>query len=129
MEQELNVGEVLQARLKTKVRNLRALKEEAREIAENARHGDFADISRKESEGDFIALRMKKLSEEITKIEAAIARYKKDPENYGICEQCGETICPARLIAWPETRHCVPCKNNIERESPQRIQMPAYRSA
>jgi RNA polymerase-binding transcription factor DksA len=28
---------------------------------------------------------------------------------YGICEACGDAISPARLLAIPETPHCVAC--------------------
>jgi RNA polymerase-binding protein DksA len=35
---------------------------------------------------------------------------------YGICERCGSTIDPERLKIFPETRLCVSCKNEIEKE-------------
>lgn len=35
---------------------------------------------------------------------------------YGICERCGNPIDPERLKIFPETRLCVSCKNQVERE-------------
>lgn len=35
---------------------------------------------------------------------------------YGICERCGKPIEPERLQIFPETRVCVSCKNELERE-------------
>lgn len=36
---------------------------------------------------------------------------------YGICEECGETIAPARLCALPEVTTCVRCQDRLERMS------------
>jgi RNA polymerase-binding transcription factor DksA len=36
---------------------------------------------------------------------------------YGICEECGETIAPARLRALPEVTTCVRCQDRLERMS------------
>lgn len=30
---------------------------------------------------------------------------------YGICEGCGDAIAPGRLLAIPETPHCVTCSS------------------
>src|SRR5581483_8181643 len=35
---------------------------------------------------------------------------------YGICERCGNPIDPERLKIFPETRLCVNCKNEVEKE-------------
>jgi DnaK suppressor protein len=35
---------------------------------------------------------------------------------YGLCEDCGETISPARLRAIPWARCCVPCQESRDRE-------------
>jgi DnaK suppressor protein len=36
---------------------------------------------------------------------------------YGICERCGNPIPPERLEIFPETRLCVSCKNQVEKEA------------
>jgi RNA polymerase-binding transcription factor DksA len=129
MEQvQVNIGELLKEKLEKKVRALQELEKDALEAAGSAGHGDFGDLSRKEEEGRLRSIRIKKISEDLKKIEAALARYKKDPEKYGICKGCGDRICLPRMIAWPETEHCEPCKAEIEQNSPSRM-TPAYKSA
>jgi len=34
---------------------------------------------------------------------------------YGVCQECGEAIAPARLKAMPEVVTCVRCQDRIER--------------
>lgn len=34
---------------------------------------------------------------------------------YGVCEECGEPIAPARLKVMPEVTTCVRCQDRIER--------------
>lgn len=41
---------------------------------------------------------------------------------YGTCERCGATIDPERLKIFPETRLCVNCKAEVEREA-RRLRM------
>jgi DnaK suppressor protein len=35
---------------------------------------------------------------------------------YGLCDECGEPIAPARLKAVPEVTTCIRCQDRIERE-------------
>jgi len=44
-----------------------------------------------------------------------IALQKIEDKSYGDCEDCGESIAPARLEAIPTARFCVPCKEKHER--------------
>lgn len=41
---------------------------------------------------------------------------------YGMCERCGTAIDPERLKIFPETRLCVNCKTEVEREA-RRLRM------
>lgn len=50
----------------------------------------------------------------IRKIRSAIKRM--DNGEYGICEDCGEYIAPARLMARPVTTLCLACKTEQEIE-------------
>ena len=36
---------------------------------------------------------------------------------YGVCQECGEAIAPARLKAMPEVMTCVRCQDRLERMS------------
>jgi RNA polymerase-binding protein DksA len=43
-------------------------------------------------------------------IDQALRRLYKTPEEFGICEQCGEDIGYERLDALPHARLCIRCK-------------------
>ena len=45
--------------------------------------------------------------EELHEVDAALSRI--DRGAYGQCEDCGEPIPSARLVALPQARLCVPC--------------------
>jgi DnaK suppressor protein len=50
----------------------------------------------------------KQLTESLAKINRAIQKYESG--NYGICDQCGKPIEPARLEALPQATLCLSCK-------------------
>lgn len=50
--------------------------------------------------------KLKQIKEALDSIEA---------KTYGICEECGDKIKKARLMALPFTRYCVDCKSEQER--------------
>src|SRR3972149_2916674 len=49
----------------------------------------------------------------LTQVEEALARM--DDGTYGICENCGRPIHPARLRAIPYAKLCIDCKAKEER--------------
>ena len=55
------------------------------------------------------------LVERANKLADALDRLRKGM--YGVCEECGEAIAPARLRALPEVTTCVRCQDWIEREA------------
>jgi DnaK suppressor protein len=48
------------------------------------------------------------LHERAHRLAGALARIRDG--SYGICEECGEAIAPARLRALPEVATCLPCQ-------------------
>ncbi len=54
------------------------------------------------------------LVERANKLAEALERLQKGV--YGLCEECGEPIAPARLRAMPEVTTCIRCQDRIERE-------------
>ncbi len=52
-------------------------------------------------------------SEELKDIEAALARI--DEGSYGSCEDCGNEIARARLLAYPTAKRCLGCQEEHER--------------
>ena len=57
------------------------------------------------------------LVERANRLAAALERLREG--EYGICEECGEAISPARLRAMPEVTTCVCCQDRLERTSRQ----------
>jgi RNA polymerase-binding transcription factor len=72
---------------------------------------DRAGLERDRS--DLLRIRSRE-SRLIAKIRTAI----KDIEDgfYGICDDCGEDIPVARMMARPVTRHCIYCKTRMEKK-------------
>ena len=55
------------------------------------------------------------LVERANRLAEALERLR-DGE-YGVCQECGEAIAPARLKAMPEVMTCVRCQDRLERTS------------
>lgn len=55
------------------------------------------------------------LVERANRLAEALERLKEG--EYGICEECGEPIAPARLKAMPEVTTCVRCQDRLERSA------------
>jgi DnaK suppressor protein len=53
------------------------------------------------------------LVERANRLAEALERLRSG--EYGTCEECGETIAPARLKAMPEVTTCVRCQDRLER--------------
>jgi DnaK suppressor protein len=53
------------------------------------------------------------LVERANKLAEALERLRGG--EYGICQECEETIAPARLRAMPEVTTCVRCQDRLER--------------
>lgn len=55
------------------------------------------------------------LVERANRLGEALERLRES--RYGICEECGEAIAPARLRAMPEVTTCVRCQDRLERKA------------
>jgi DnaK suppressor protein len=55
------------------------------------------------------------LVERANKLAEALERLREG--EYGICQECGEPIAPARLRAMPEVLTCVRCQDRLERSN------------
>ena len=74
---------------------------------------NFADSSQVTAErGENEAL-VNKLVEGLREVEHALEKLGTD--RYGVCEQCGREIAPARLEARPEARLCIDCAASSRR--------------
>ena len=68
---------------------------------------NFADSSQVTAERGEAEALANSLKESLVEVEHALA--KIDTSTYGICENCGQPIAPARLEAKPAARLCINC--------------------
>lgn len=83
-----------------------------RQLADLGEGGDgmsfdegFADSSQVAAEQGEVRALVANLRSLLDDVERALQ--KLDDGTYGLCEECGEPISPARLEAMPATRFCV----------------------
>ena len=68
---------------------------------------NFADSSQVTAERGEAESLAASLKETLDEVEAALS--KLDAGTYGVCEDCGQPIAPARLEAKPAARFCIDC--------------------
>jgi DnaK suppressor protein len=61
-------------------------------------------------------------AELVARIRKARAKLARDPETFGLCEECEEEIAPKRLALMPYATHCPECQARTEpkRNAPRR---------
>ena len=73
--------------------------------------GDVAQASERQ---DMTFAQRERLASRITRLTRALERLAQG--QYGICEECGQSIEAARLAAMPEVSVCRQCQERLERE-------------
>jgi len=68
---------------------------------------NFADSSQVTAERGEAEALANSLKETLAEVEHALAKFEAG--TYGLCENCGEPIAPARLEAKPGARFCINC--------------------
>lgn len=76
--------------------------------------GDSVDLASLEINQNSLAKVGKRELNHLKKVEVALA--KIDEGTYGECEECGEQIAVARLLARPVAQLCIDCKTVQENE-------------
>ena len=69
------------------------------------------------------------MNEDNLSIRAAKRKLTESPDDFGLCEDCGDEIAPARLKAMPYAEHCVGCqaKHDGPKGGPTRRKLTDYR--
>lgn len=52
----------------------------------------------------------KKQAEAVQKIDQALRKIESDPEEFGVCEECGDDISDKRLAFMPYATLCIECQ-------------------
>jgi len=74
---------------------------------------DEVDVIRLNEDREMSFATRSLLVERANKLAEALERLRGG--EYGLCEECGEPIAPARLRAMPEVTRCVRCQDRVER--------------
>ena len=83
-------------------------------VLHNSSLSDAVDEIRVSEDREISLATRSLLVERANRLAEALERLRKG--TYGVCEECGEPIAPARLEALPEVTTCVRCQDRIERE-------------
>jgi DnaK suppressor protein len=82
---------------------------------DNTPLADDVDVVRQNEDREMSFATRSLLVERANKLAEALERL--DGGEYGVCQECGEAIAPARLRAMPEVTTCVRCQDRLERMS------------
>jgi DnaK suppressor protein len=84
-------------------------------VGDNTPLADEVDVIRLNEDREMSFATRSLLVERANKLAEALQRLRGG--EYGLCEECGERIAPARLRAMPEVTTCVRCQDRLERTS------------
>ena len=84
---------------------------------DNSPLADEVDVIRLNEDREMNFATRSLLVDRANKLAEALERLRGG--EYGVCEECGETIAPARLRAMPEVTTCVRCQDRLERMLPR----------
>jgi len=113
---ETNVGHnLLRSRLESEQKRLseelEQLKSSARPAEERREGSPFGKREEEATESFELERRLtmeKRLIDQLAGVEHALQKFKDG--TYGLCDNCGEPIDPARLEALPQASLCLRCK-------------------
>jgi DnaK suppressor protein len=80
--------------------------------------GDLADCATEDMAAGYSFMLHSRLRDKLLVIEDALDAIESG--DYGICEECEESINKKRLLLMPFTRFCVDCQSKSERQARMR---------
>lgn len=118
-----NVGfNLLRARLesvqKRLIGELEQLKSTVRPADERREGSPFGKREEEATESFELERRLtmeKRLREQLVEVEHALKKFEEG--SYGLCDNCGKPIDPARLEALPQASLCLDCKARLAKEA------------
>lgn len=84
-------------------------------VGDNTPLADEVDVIRVNEDREMTFATRSLLVERANKLALALERLRGG--EYGVCQECGEAIAPARLRAMPEVTTCVRCQDRLERSA------------
>ncbi len=77
----------------------------------------MADLGTDAMEREKMLLFASKEGRYLYRLEEALRRLYKEPEQFGLCHVCGESLEFERLDALPHARYCIDCKRKEEADA------------
>lgn len=84
-------------------------------VGDNSPFADLTEEVQVQREREVSLATRSLLVERANRLAEALERLRQG--EYGICDECGELIAPARLKAMPEVTTCVRCQDRLERSA------------
>jgi len=78
------------------------------EKQERGHYGEYGELATEIAEVEKGLILEKRTREQLTEVEHALEKF--DQGTYGLCDNCGKSIEPARLEALPHANLCLSCK-------------------
>ena len=79
------------------------------EKRERVSYGEYGELATEIAEVEKGLILEKRIREQLTEVEHALEKF--DQGTYGLCDNCGKSIEPARLEALPHANLCLSCKS------------------
>ncbi len=102
-----------------------AVRVEAAETVASA--ADEDEAPHREMDQTIASARNRERAERLRALDQALDRLQANPNEFGICEGCGEDIPVARLVLLPHVRRCVACQQSRESRARGRRHVTDYR--
>jgi len=86
-------------------------------------HGDFGDRTGAFTDRSRLVSEIVAAHEQIEQLDAALGQLARGL--YGLCEDCGQPVPSARLLAVPLAKRCLACQTQVEqRAATPRMEVP-----
>ena len=106
--------ELLERERRKLVRRLRRFNEDVAEMAETRLSQHMAEAASASAEREKAFMMAGSEGERLVKVDRALDRLTRAPEEFGVCRSCAGDIAYERLEALPATDLCIVCKRTEE---------------
>ena len=109
----MEIYEQALARREAELRTLVRAAAQPMPLVDEGEISDFKDLAAVDAQTEIDEARVSQASRELANVVAALTRMGVG--TFGVCQDCGDAIEPARLLALPEATYCTLCQSVHER--------------
>ncbi len=114
-DQREELGELLERERRKLVRRLRRFGEDIGELDGSGFSQHMAEAAAASTEREKAFLMASEEGRRLVEVDRALDRLTREPDAFGRCRACGDTISFPRLEALPYTDLCIDCKRQEEK--------------